>query len=86
MLRFRDMAKEELPIRCECGWVFPAAFRVTSSTIERTQAELEPGTNLLFACGNCGVWRPIALGRGWAAKTANAAGFGNMPSDERCAR
>lgn len=59
------------PVKCECGWVLPAAFVVTG--------EVRPGiSTLLFACGNCGSWQTIPLHAG-KARTANADGFGNMP-------
>jgi hypothetical protein len=73
-----------LPACCDCGWVFPAAFQLLAPTWagRETDPPLPTGVVLLFACGNCGAWRPVTLGKRGGACTANAAGFANMP--EKC--
>jgi hypothetical protein len=74
----------KLPARCECGWIFPAAFQVFTPPPKTGGAEddmyprLGDGAVLLFACGSCGVWLPCALSARGGAHTVNAAGFANL--------
>jgi hypothetical protein len=65
-----------LPARCDCGWILPAAFQVLQPG---DPSPMFPnGALLLFACGGCGVWLQCNLSRRGGAKLPNAAGFGDM--------
>jgi hypothetical protein len=75
------------PSKCECGWILPAAFQFIAPNWSGRLSDppLAKGTTLLFACGNCGCWCSIAISTRGGARTANADGFVNMPSHEKCA-
>ena len=76
----------DLPVRCDCGWVLPAAFQFLTRQWQGKEEEprIEAGAVVLFACGNCGGWQCVQLSPRGAARTPNAEGFGNMPSPEKC--
>lgn len=69
----------KLPVRCECGWILPAAFQLIVPGFAVGDFVVAEGTTLLVACGNCGVWLSCAMTTRAAACTENAAGFAGMP-------
>jgi len=77
---------ERLPVKCDCGWILPAAFQLIAPNWYGKDGDvpLQKGTVLLLACGNCGVWLSIAISPRGAARTASADGFEKMPSSARC--